>query len=203
MINLTKVKKDLLKIVKALTSTRKMKLFSFWLSLMIIISISWVILGDVNNITVAISTLACGISTIIFWIYRKTLTQMVKKWNIKPSKKFILIGSLCALLAEFIFWFFEKLFNANGVAANPNLLIDYIVTMPWYILMIFLLWKVQNKYHYSLKEMILFGGIYELGGDGFIGSLLNGQLLSGFILGVIAIPLFVVVYSVIILPPTN
>lgn len=179
----------------------KMKVFFFWLFLTVLLCVFWVMFGGPNNITVGISILVCGISTIVFWIYRELLRQQVKKWGMKPSRKFVLIGGLGALWVEFVFWFFEKIFGAVGIAAHPNLLIDYIATMPWYIMMVALLWKVQNKYHYSLKEMLILGGIYELGADGFIGSLFKGQLLIGFAFGIIGIPLFVMVYSIIILPP--
>ena len=193
---------DLSEIARALTSTVKMKVFCFWLFLMVLLCLFWVMFGEPNNVTVGISILVCGINTIVFWIFRELLTQQVKKWRMKPSRKFVLIGSLGALWVEFVFWFFEKIFGAAGIAAHPNLLLDYIATMPWYIMMVALLWKVQNRHHYSVKEMLILGGIYELGADGFIGPLFKGQLMTGFAFSIIGIPIFVMVYSIIIVPPT-
>jgi hypothetical protein len=76
-----------------------------------------------------------------------------------------------------------------------------LITMPWYVLMVFLLYKVETRYHYSYYEILLLGGIYELGADGIVGQLF--ELNMGNILFVLlVIPEFVIVYSIIVLPPT-
>ncbi|MFQ6121216.1 MAG: hypothetical protein ACE5KE_15170, partial [Methanosarcinales archaeon] len=165
------------------TSTKKMKLFGIWLSFIVLLCIIWIVSGNPNDVTVAVSTFVCGLSTIAFWSYRLKFKTRIKRWKVNPRKKFVLIGSIGALWVEFIFWFFEKIFGAEGVAASPNLFLDFAVTMPWYIMMLFLIWKVLNKYPYSLKEITLLGGIYELGADGFVGAFLGGNLtFVGFLL---------------------
>ncbi len=94
------------------------------------------------------------------------------------------------------------MFSAEGVAASPNLGLDLLITMPWYVLMTFLLFKVETKYHYSYFEILLLGGIYELGADGIVGQMLEGLTPAGILLVVLVIPEFVIVYSIIVLPPT-
>ena len=199
---MAEIKKELSGVLHAFGATKKMKLFSIWLILIILLCIFWIFSGKPNEVTVAVSTLVCGSSTVAFWIYRKDLAARVENWQMKPWKKFVLIGSAGALWVEFIFWFFEKVFGAVGVAASPNLLMDYVGTMPWYVLMLLLLWKVQNRYGYSVREMLILGGVYELGADGFFASLSSGNFPRGFLMALIAIPLFVVVYSIIIMPAT-
>ena len=112
------------------------------------------------------------------------------------------MGSLGAAWAECVFWFFEKWFGAVGVAASPNLVLDLVITMPWYVIMLFLLYKVETVYHYTFTEILLLGGLYELGADGLFGQVLEGLTVQNLILTVMVFPLFVVVYSVIVLPPT-
>ncbi|MCK4310701.1 MAG: hypothetical protein KAV80_04540 [Methanomicrobia archaeon] len=157
-----------------------------------------------NDRTVSVSTLFCGLSTFVFWCYRKKIASIIKRWNATPRTKFILIGSFGAAWGEFIFWFFEKIFGAVGVAAHPNFILNLIATMPWYILMIILLWRIETRYKYTFTELLLLGGIYELGADGFIGSFLGGTLsLITIPMILFVIPLFVVVYSFMILPCSN
>ncbi len=70
--------------------------------------------------------------------------------------------------------------------------------------MIVLLWRIETRYKYTFTELLLLGGIYELGADGFIGSFLGGTLsLVTIPMILFVIPLFVVVYSFMILPCSN
>ena len=195
------IKNGLHDLKQFLLGSKKRILFSIWLLVIIFICLMWVIGENVNDRTVSISTLFSGLSTFVFWCYRKKIASIIKRWNATPRTKFILIGSFGAVWVEFIFWVFEKIFGAVGVAASPNFILDLIATMPWYILMVVLLWRIETRYKYTFTELLLLGGIYELGADGFIGSFLGGTLSLGTIPPILfLIPLFVVVYSFMILP---
>ena len=67
--------------------------------------------------------------------------------------------------------------------------------------MVVLFWQVLKKYNYSAKEILVLGGIYELGADGILGSILKGNLIAGIITGIIGFPIFIMTYSIIVLPP--
>jgi hypothetical protein len=179
--------------------SRKMNLFFIWVIFIVFLLFAWVIGESSNDRTVAVSALVCGGSTFLFWSYKKRISI---KSSLSPRVKFVLIGGLGAVWAEFVFWFFEKVFGASGVAASPVLALDLLVTMPWYIMMLFLLFKVETKYHYSYTEILLLGGLYELGADGIFGQVLEGLTLSGLFLVVMVVPLFVIVYSIMVLPPS-
>ena len=128
-------------------------------------------------------------------------SALVSRWGAGPRTKFILIGSAGAIWDESLFGSVEGGFGITGVAANPNFAIDLLATMPWYVLMIALLWKVQTTYRYTLFELLLLGGIYELGADGIFGAVLHGMVsLETFPLVVLIIPEFVMVYSFMIFP---
>lgn len=176
-------------------------LFTVWLIVIMLVCIVWLFGGKVNDKVVGISAFFSGLSTFAFWCCRKRVKVRVEKWNVSPRTKFILIGSLGAVWVEFVFWLFEKAFGTVGVAANPNFLIDLLVTMPWYVLMIVLLWKVETTNRYRLGELVLFGGIYELGADGLIGSFIGGTFsFAALPLVLFMIPMLVVVYSFMLLP---
>ncbi|NVM01314.1 MAG: hypothetical protein HWN67_03200 [Candidatus Helarchaeota archaeon] len=202
-------------------STWKMKIFSLWLIIAVFLEVLIIgasrneifigfvnfnfvikeIKNQTNQLVVFISVILCAISMLIFWLIREKLTKSIVKWEKKPSTKFILFGSLGALWVEFIFWLVEKLFGTEGVAASPNLIVDWLATMPWYIMMIALIWKINTRYTYSLVELALFGGIYELCADGVLGLVFKGQAAQIILLPLI-FPIFVIVYSYMILPPT-
>lgn len=93
------------------------------------------------------------------------------------------------------------MFNASGVAASPNFIVDLLITMPWYLIMVWLLFVVETKYYYTYTEILLLGGVYELGADGILGQILEG-VTGESLLVFLVFPLFVIVYSIIVLPPT-
>jgi hypothetical protein len=181
--------------------SRKMKIFFIWFLVIIILLFIWIGNGPVNDRTVGVSALICGISTFLFWNSRK---KIAGRWNLSwsPRKSFILIGGLGAVYVETVFWFFEKIFGASGVAASPHLGLDLLATMPWYLMMVYLLFSAQIRHSYSHTEILLLGGVYELGADGIFGQMLEGITFEGLILVSFMIPLFVMVYSFIVLPPT-
>jgi hypothetical protein len=178
-----------------------MILFFIWFLSIMVLLLAWIWGESVNDRTVAVSALICSLSTFLFWNSRKKIADM---WNVSwsPRKSFILIGGLGAAWVETVFWVFEVLFGATGVAASPHLILDLLVTMPWYLLMVALLFTAQTRYSYSYTEILLLGGIYELGADGLFGQMLEGMTGGGLLLVLFMIPLFVMVYSFIVLPPT-
>lgn len=182
-------------------ASRKRKLFFVWLIFIVFLIFAWIVGENNNDRTVGVSAIVCGGSTFLFWNYKESLSVLCRI-PVSPRKKFVLIGGLGAVWAEFVFWFFEKGFGASGVAASSNLGLDLLITVPWYVLMLFLLFKVETKYHYSYAEILVLGGIYELGADGILGQLFEGLTVEGLLIVPMMLPLFVIVYSIIVLPPT-
>jgi hypothetical protein len=175
-------------------------IFILWLFLIIILCIYWIVYGTPENKNVAWASLFCGVLTLIFYYSKKYTFNFFNKFKLSNCQKFIFVAFICALLLETIFWFFFKIFNSQGVLAHNVLWKNYLLTMPWYFSMIFIFYFVQKKYLFSFWEIFILGGIYQLGADGFIGSLFAGNLLIGFTNGIIGFPLFTMVYSLILIP---
>ena len=176
----------------------KRKLFFVWFILIVFVVL--MSMGSSSNRAVGVSVFFCGGCTFLFWNCREKFSRICG-FPMSPRKKFVLVGSLGAAWAECVFWFFEKLFGASGVAAHPNLILDLLITMPWYVLMVFLLYNVETTYHYSYYEILLLGGIYEMGADGIVGQLFELNM-GNILLALLVIPEFVIVYSIIVLPPS-
>jgi hypothetical protein len=172
----------------------------------IVLLLSVIIEPTPENFTLAASIILSGVYTLIlfqtkrFWL---PLAQM------KPFRNAILVGSLNAVVIESLFLVIEKIFGAEGIAAHPNLLLDLIMTMPWYIGMVWIFVRVQKKNNFSPAAVLLFGAVYELGADGVVGGqiipITMGEpinLLNSWILMLLlAFWQFIPVYSSMVLPP--
>jgi len=185
------------------------KIEKFKLNWKYVIFIIWTIIafilifsGDLQSLLAGIGVSISALSTLIFWLFREKI--FFKKQNDKnyTKWKYILIGSLGAFWVELEFWILEKLTGVS-LAADPNLLINMLVMMPWYIAMIATLWYVSNKSEYSYFEILLFGGIYDFFADGIIGSIFSGLFnFEILLLLLIIFPEFVMCYSFMVIPPT-
>lgn len=157
--------------------------------------------------TVVVSTFICGLTTVAFGLMVHGMRRLWKPPRLHGclgGLLFVIVGSLGAAWVETIFWAFEKVFAVQGIAAHPNLIVDLLATMPWYIAMVTVLWFVHRRYRYHWTTVALLGVLYELGGDGILGQILKGgpfdpsymaQLLF------ICPGIFLLTYSPMVLPP--
>ena len=158
-----------------------------------------------ENFTLLLSITTSGLYT--YALYRNRELWMPRLAG-RPLRNAILLGIFNAALIETIFLVFEKLFGAEGVAAHPNLLIDLILTMPWYIVMVISFNRIQERYQYSDAAVLLIGAVFELGADGVVGGqifpILTGTVVplaqNWALLLTIALWQFIPVYSSMLLP---
>jgi hypothetical protein len=153
---------------------------------------------------VALGYFACGGTTLATWLARSRLRRWGRSSAPGAGFRFVLLGSLGAAWVEVAFWAAEKITGAVGVAASPNLILDLLVTMPWYISMVAVLWFVHRRYRYHWTTVALLGGLYEIGGDGIVGHSLSGNPFTpGYLVALVLAYfwVFVIVYAPIVLPP--
>ncbi len=158
-----------------------------------------------ENLTLLFSIVSSGLYTLLLY---RTRDLWMPRFTAKPLRNAILIGILNAALIETLFLIFEKIFGAAGVAAHPNLLVDLVLTMPWYAGMVFFFCRIQERYQYSNAAVLLIGAVYELGADGIVGGqvipILTGTVVNlaqnWVLLLTIAIWQFIPVYSSMVLP---
>ncbi len=122
--------------------------------------------------------------------------------NMGPQAKLILACSLGAAFVETEYVFWEHVSGAVTSVANPNLALDLMETMPWYILLAIFLSVALQHVRPSLFQLLLLGGVYELMSDGILGSLLGGTLTTDWPFLLVLVPIFTLVYSPIIALPT-
>lgn len=146
---------------------------------------------------VAISYFICVLATGLFLLAMKRRKPKVPSQK-NIGFKFILFGSLGAVVVETIFWAVERAIGSVGVAAHPNLFIDLAVLMPWYIAMITIFWFANKKCGFSWQTTMLLGGLYELAADGIVGHILSGNGIT--LEHIIQLPLFFGVFVFVYFP---
>lgn len=159
-----------------------------------------------ENFTLGVSIILSGLYTLLLLL---TKPFWLEKLAQKPLQGAILIGSLNAAVIETLFLVVEKVFGASGVAAHPNLLLDLLITMPWYLGMVWIFSRVQKTERFPASAVLLLGAVYELGADGIIGGLILPSLMGNPpdpVEFLVFIPLvsfwqFIPVYSSMVLPP--
>ena len=159
-----------------------------------------------ENFTLAVSITLSGLYT---WLLYLTRDRWIKNWIGKPIRNAILLGSINAAVIEILFLVVERIFGASGVAAHHNLFLDLLITMPWYIALVWAFVQIQKSHRFSPAFVLLLGAVYEMGADGIIGGLLMPglmgnpvNLLEFLVLSALgAFWQFIPVYSSIVLPP--
>ena len=147
-----------------------------------------------------------AVSTCVFTLFvglwrANSIKRVWSRLDWSASKKLFLAGGLGAVYVESEYEVWQHVLGAHGVAASPNLLIDLIETMPWYLLMVGFLTVALKHRRATLFQLLVLGGVYELMADGILGSILAGQPAVDFLGLPFAVPIFTLVYSPIVALP--
>jgi hypothetical protein len=185
-----------------------------WPRWLLIAGIAWgqfvLIAGTIQDPTPENRTLfwsieVAGLYTLLLYATRRLWLPSLAR---KPLLSAALLGIFNALVIEAEFWAFERLFGASGVAASANLLLDWVLTMPWYIGMVLLFVRGQNRSRFGTGSVLFLAGLYEVAADGVIGGqvipLIIGEPVDllqawGFLV-LVAFWQFILVYSSMVLP---
>ena len=119
-----------------------------------------------RNITLLFSILTSGLYALVLYLARDRWIPLLVR---HPLRNACLLGIFNAAMVETIFWVCERLVGTTGVAASSNLLLDLIITMPWYIGMVVMFVYAQDRRRFSVSVVLLLGAVYELGADGYCG----------------------------------
>lgn len=159
-----------------------------------------------ENLTFLLAIPGSGLYTLVLYLMRRWWLPLLAR---RPLRNAMLFGIANAAVIETLFWAAERLMGAKGVAASDNLLLDLVMTMPWYIGMVIIFVRVQNRRRFPAAVVLLLGAVYEAGADGVVGGqvmpLLMGEpidLLGSWVFLALAMFWeFIPVYSSMVLPP--
>lgn len=186
-----------------------------WPRRVVIVGVAWalaaLLFGTIKEPTpkglaVIVAIPASGLYTLALYGTRRLWLPRLAR---RPVRNAILLGIFNAAVVETMFLVMEKITGAVGVAAHPNLIADLLITMPWYVPMIWTFVRVQNRRHFAAVTVLLLAGLYESGADGVLAmwllpvvtgkmTPLNPVLL---LLPTVMFWGFIPVYSSFLLPP--
>jgi hypothetical protein len=153
-----------------------------------------------ENGALAVAVMLSG--TLTYTLYN-TRDSWLPRLASDPLRNAFLLGVANATALEVMIVVVEKFLGAKGVAANPNLLLDLIITVPWYVVLVRSFVQVQHRRRFPPAVVLLLGAIYELGADGFVGGF--DALLDPtywLLLIFMAFWWFIPTYSALVLPPS-
>lgn len=188
---------------------------SIWMRRMIIIGFIWAAIALISatiieptaeNLTLFFSITVSGLYTAILYTTRRMWLPLLLK---VPLRNAMLLGIANAAFIEAVFLLFEKICQAEGIAAHPNLFIDWIMTMPWYAMMVITFVRAHQRQRFSPWIVLILGGLYEMGADGVVAQIValpfgDSQLLDPLywlMLVTVYFWVFIIIYSSIVLPP--
>jgi uncharacterized membrane protein len=159
-----------------------------------------------ENLTYLFAIPGSGLYTLaLYWTRRRWLPLLARR----PLRNAMLLGIVNAAVIEALFLVLQTLFGAQGIAAHPDLLLDWLITMPWYTGMVVIFVRAQNRWRFAAAVVLLLGAVYETGADGTVGGqivpLIIGEpvnLIETWVfLAALAFWQFIPVYSSMVLPP--
>ena len=149
---------------------------------------------------IAIGYFSAVTYTLIFGLLLRKNLQKISAKFINKRLLFTIYGSIGAIFLETVVWLAQTVLNIKGAAISPNLWIDLLMTVPFYILLCYFLSGLVMKYNFSWVTIALAGGFYEIVADGIVGNLISLNVL-GVLISPILFPIFIIIYSPIILVP--
>jgi hypothetical protein len=144
--------------------------------------------GPSRDTLVVISELLLVVWLGIIFVLQLPLRFILK---IIPSKmvRFVLLGYVSTVVAETVYIFSKPL--------HQNLVIDLILTTPWYILWMIAWFYILRRYNFSIHEAFILGGFHGFVVEG----ILSGFLFGSPILAIVSIPLFSMIYGCFFIVP--
>ena len=186
-----------------------------WMRWLVVAALAWALVGlgislatdrSPRGLTLVISIAASGAYTLLLYFSRGAWLPWLAR---RPVAGATAIGIFNAALVEALFLAVQTALGATGVAAHPNLFMDWLITMPWYAGMVWIFARVQRRERYSAAAVLLWGAAYEAGADGMVGGLIVPAILGSgpglaqhlaFLAG-LAFWQFIPVYSSMVLAP--
>lgn len=156
--------------------------------------------GVSKDKAIAVGYFSAALYTFVFgFLLRRRLQPYIVQIS-NQKLAFTLIGTVGAIFVETVVWVAQVYFKATGAAIHPNLLVDLLMTVPFYTLLCYFVAKWVIQLNFSWPMIAVTGGIYETGADGIVGNLIQLNFL-GALISPVLIPVFMITYSPIILVP--
>ncbi len=99
----------------------------------------------------------CFFYILLFLTRRWWLVYLAGKGKIAAAAA----GIFCALVVEVIAWVTQIMAGTTGNVTDPNFWLNLVLTMPWYIGLVIIFVRVQDRRRFSIPVVLLLGGLYK------------------------------------------
>ena len=111
-----------------------------------------------SNLAVVESYLASAFFTLILFLSRRWWLEILAGKGILAAA---LAGIFCALVVESLAWGTQMMAGAGANVTSTNYLINLLISMPWYIGLVVIYTRVQDRRRVSVPLLLLLGGLYK------------------------------------------
>ena len=111
-----------------------------------------------SNMAVVEAYLASAFFTLLLYLTRRWWLDVLAGKGILAA---ILAGIFCALVVETVSWGTQMMAGASANVTSTNYLLNLLISMPWYIGLVIIYVRVQERRRFSVPLLLLLGGFYK------------------------------------------
>jgi hypothetical protein len=144
--------------------------------------------GPSRDTLVVVSELLLFLFFLVVYTLRKNLAACMHRVSSRWLR-WLILGYAACFVAETVYIFSKPL--------HRNLIIDLILTAPWYILWMLAWYGILRRYDFSVKEAFILGGLHGF----FVEGIVSLFIITKPILALLGLPLFSVIYGFFFITP--
>lgn len=111
-----------------------------------------------SNLAVVESYLASAFFTLLLFLTRRWWLDVLAGKGILAAS---LAGIFCALVVETVSWGTQMMAGATANVTSTNYLLNLLITMPWYIGLVVIYARVQERRRFPVPLLLVLGGLYK------------------------------------------
>ncbi len=111
-----------------------------------------------SNLAVVEAYLASAFFTLLLFLTRRWWLEVLSGKGVLAAS---LAGIFCAMVVETVSWGTQMMAGANANVTSTNYLLNLLISMPWYIGLVVIYARVQERRRFSIPLLLLLGGLYK------------------------------------------
>lgn len=180
---------------------RTPKLLLSWFVFDAILLVVWLSGSDNHHKVTVAAVLTIGLLSFLFYEESGHFINWLAKNRRLNFLKFLLLGLSGAIVVELVFLFWQKALGTFVIPTDQNFILDFGITLLIYSIILAFFWFIQKVKNYSLGKVFVFGGVCELIVEMAVAGIFKQGILLSLFYGLISLPLFMIAFSLILLPP--
>ncbi len=113
-----------------------------------------------ENIAIFFAIVLSGSYTLLLYFTRRFWLPQLPETHVRRNTAWIAFAN--ALLVRVIILLFEQILQGSAASAGSSPYISLLLTLPWYVGLIYFFIQIQQKNRYHWTTVLLLAGFYEL-----------------------------------------